>query len=178
MHPYQSTKTIKNLEEAYAMESKARNKYSFFAFTAKQEGFEQIADIFLVTAENEREHAEMWFRELEGIGNTLANLKSAAKDENYEWSDMYERFANDAQREGFTALAEKFREVAKIERAHEERYQTLIGNVEAQQVFTKDCEHTWICRACGHQLTATEAPQNCPVCTHPQSFYEIKCENY
>lgn len=178
MNKYENTKTLENLKQAYSIESKARNKYTFFSNVAKNEGFEQIADLFLITAENEREHAEMWFNEMGGIGNTLQNLNSSAKDENYEWTDMYERFANDASSEGFEELANKFREVAKIEKSHEERFNKLIDNLNSGKVFQKDCEHTWICRACGHQQTDFGAPSPCPVCGHPRAFYEIKCENY
>ena len=178
MNQYQGTQTEQNLKEAYAIESKARNKYTFFANTAKTEGYEQIADLFLVTAENEREHAEMWFSEMGGISNTLENLNSSAQDENYEWTDMYERFATQAQKDGFSELADKFRAVAAIEKQHEERFRKLIANIENGEVFQKECEHTWICRACGHQITAKEVPVNCPVCAHPKAFYQIHCENY
>jgi len=178
MNQYQGTQTEQNLKEAYAVESKARNKYTFFATTAKNEGYEQIADIFLKTADNEREHAEMWFSELGGISNCLENLNSAAQDENKEWSEMYETYANQAQQDGFSELADKFRAVASIEKTHEERFRALIENIQAQQVFQKQCEHTWECRACGHRLTDKQAPLSCPVCSHPQSFYQILCENY
>lgn len=178
MNQYQNTQTEQNLMQAYAIESKARNKYSFFATTAKNEGYEQIADIFLKTADNEREHAEMWFSELGGISNCLQNLNSAAEDEKKEWSEMYEGFANQAQQEGFEALAKKFREVAKIEKNHEERFRALIQNIEQQQVFQKECEHTWECRACGYRLTDTLTPASCPVCSHPQAFFQLNCENY
>ena len=178
MNQYQGTKTEENLKNAYAMESKARNKYSFFATTALNEGFEQIADIFKMTADNEREHAEMWFSEMGGISNTIANLNSAAADEKYEWSTMYEQYATIAHEEGFDALAEKFKKVADIEKSHEQRFQKLIANINNNQVFSKECEHTWQCRACGHKQTADAAPDSCPVCSHPQSFYQLYCENY
>ena len=178
MNQYTGTQTEKNLKEAYAVESKARNKYSFFATTAVQEGYEQIADIFRKTADNEREHAEMWFSELGGIAGTVQNLESAAKDENKEWSQMYENFANQAQQDGFLELAQKFRNVAAIEKTHENRYKTLIQNIQSQQVFHKECEHTWECRACGHRNIAKDAPASCPVCSHPQAFYQLNCENY
>lgn len=178
MNQYQQTQTQENLQKAYSMECKARNKYQFFAQTAVNEGYEHIADIFRKTADNEREHAEMWFSELGLISDTLKNLQSAANDEKYEWSEMYEQFAQTAKEEGFQTLAEKFRMVAQIEKEHESRYQKIIENIQRNEVFQKPCEHTWICRACGHQLTDTEAPVTCPVCTHPRSFYELKCENY
>lgn len=178
MNQYQGTKTEQNLKNAYAMESKARNKYSFFATTAVNEGYEQIADIFKMTADNEREHAEMWFSELGGISDTIANLNSAAKDENYEWYTMYEQYANTAKEEGFDALAEKFKMVAAIEKSHEQRYQKLIDNINNNEVFSKECEHTWQCRACGHKLCANAAPESCPVCSHPKAFYQIFNENY
>ena len=178
MNQYEGTKTQMNLQEAYAMECKARNKYTIFSDVAKNEGYEQLADIFMLTSENEREHAEMWFREMNAIGDTTANLQSAAKDENYEWTDMYERFAADAASEGFADLAKKFREVAKIEQAHEARFQKLIENIENGKVFSKECEHTWICRACGYKQCGNDAPSPCPVCGHPLAFFEIDCENY
>ena len=178
MNQYKGTQTEKNLQEAYAVESKARNKYSFFATTAQREGYEQIADLFLKTADNEREHAEMWFSEMGGISNTLENLGSAAQDEKKEWSEMYENYANQAQADGFTQLAEKFRAVAAIEKTHQERFEKLIENVKKNEVFQKECEHTRECRACGHLLTGKETPLTCPVCSHPQAFYQLNCENY
>ena len=178
MNQYEGTKTLENLKNAYAIESKARNKYSFFATTAINEGFEQIADVFKMTADNEREHAEMWFSEMGGIADTVQNLTSAAQDENYEWTNMYEQYAKTAEEEGFCALAEKFKKVAQIEKSHEQRFQRLIENINNNEVFQKECEHTWICRACGHKEVTKAAPSSCPVCEHPQSFYEILCENY
>ena len=175
---YAGTKTEKNLEAAFAGESQARNKYTYFASVAKKEGYEQIAAMFLKTAENEKEHAKLWFKELEGIGDTAANLAAAADGENYEWTDMYESFAKDAEEEGFTALAARFRLVAAIEKHHEERYRALLHNVEAQEVFEKSEVKVWECRNCGHIIVGTKAPQTCPTCLHPQSFFEINSENY
>ena len=172
------TKTEKNLQAAFAGESQARNKYTYFASVAKKEGFEQIAAIFTQTAENEKEHAKMWFKELNGIGNTAENLKHAAEGENYEWTDMYEQFAKEAEEEGFKALAAKFRMVGKIEKAHEERYLALLHNVEMQQVFEKSEETMWECRNCGHLVIGKKAPAVCPVCGHPQSYFEVRKENY
>lgn len=172
------TKTEKNLWEAFAGESQARNKYTYFASVAKREGYEQIAAIFLKTAENEKEHAKLWFRELGGIGDTAANLEAAAEGENYEWTDMYDRFAREAEEEGFKALAARFRMVGAIEKAHEERYRALLHNVEAQEVFRKSEVKMWECRNCGHIVVGTKAPEICPVCAHPQSFFEIREENY
>ncbi len=172
------TKTEQNLRDAFAGESQARNKYTYFASVAKKEGFEQISAIFLDTANNEKEHAKMWFKELGALGNTAANLKSAAEGENYEWTDMYAKFAQEAEEEGFTALAEKFRKVAAIEKTHEERYLKLLNNVEMQQVFEKAEETMWECRNCGHLVVGKKAPQVCPVCVHPQSFFEVRKENY
>ena len=172
------TKTEKNLMEAFAGESQARNKYTYFASVAKKEGYEQIAEIFLKTADNEKEHAKMWFKELKGIGNTKENLKAAADGENFEWTDMYEQFAKDAEEEGFTALAAKFRAVAAIEKAHEERYRKLLNNIEMQAVFAKSEEKMWECRNCGHLVIGKEAPEVCPVCNHPQSYFEVRKENY
>lgn len=172
------TKTEKNLWEAFAGESQARNKYTYFASVAKREGYEQIAAIFLKTAENEKEHAKLWFRELGGIGDTAANLEAAAEGENYEWTDMYDRFAREAEEEGFKALAARFRMVGAIEKAHEERYRALLHNVEAQEVFRKSEVKVWECRNCGHIVVGTKAPEICPVCAHPQSFFEIREENY
>ena len=175
---YAGTKTEANLAVAFAGESQARNKYTYFASVAKKEGFEQIAAIFLQTADNEKEHAKMWFKELDGLGDTAANLLSAAEGENYEWTDMYENFAKDAEAEGFTALAAKFRAVAKIEKSHEERYRKLLSNVEMQTVFEKGEMTMWECRNCGHLVMGNKAPGVCPVCAHPQSFFEVRKENY
>ena len=172
------TKTEKNLWAAFAGESQARNKYTYFASVAKREGYEQISAIFLKTAENEKEHAKLWFRELGGIGDTAANLEAAAAGENYEWTDMYEQFAREAEEEGFKALAARFRMVGAIEKAHEERYRALLHNVEAQEVFKKSEVKVWECRNCGHIVVGTKAPEICPVCAHPQSFFEVREENY
>lgn len=172
------TKTEKNLLEALAGESKARNKYTYFAGVAKKEGYEQIAEIFNRTAENEKEHAKLWFKELGLLGDTAQNLLSAAEGENYEWTDMYDRFAKEAQEEGFVELAAKFRMVADIEKTHEERYRALLNNVEMQQVFEKSDMIMWECRNCGHLVISKKAPQVCPVCQHPQSFFEVRKENY
>lgn len=178
MSKYKGTKTEKNLEAAFAGESQARNKYTYFASKAKKEGFEQIASIFLKTADNEKEHAKMWFKELDGIGTTAENLGAAAEGENYEWTDMYEAFAKDAEEEGFPELAEKFRAVGAIEKQHEERYRALLHNVETQEVFAKSEVKVWECRNCGHIVVGTVAPETCPVCAHPQSYFEIHAENY
>jgi len=172
------SKTEKNLMDAFAGESQARNKYTYFASVAKKEGYEQIADIFTKTADNEKEHAKLWFKALLGIGTTAENLKHAAEGENYEWTDMYERFAADAEAEGFTELARQFRGVAKIERTHEERYKALLKNVEMQAVFNKSDETMWECRNCGHLVIGKKAPEVCPVCKHPQSYFEVRKENY
>ena len=172
------TKTEKNLMEAFAGESQARNKYTYFASVAKKEGYEQIAAIFQNTADNEKEHAKLWFKALGELGDTAANLAAAAAGENYEWTDMYDRFAKDAEEEGFTELAYKFRAVAKIEKAHEERYRALLSNVEMQKVFEKSEETMWECRNCGHLVIGKKAPQICPVCTHAQSYFEVRKENY
>jgi ferredoxin hydrogenase len=172
------TKTEKNLMEAFAGESQARNKYTYFASVAKKEGYEQISAIFLKTAENEKEHAKMWFKALGELGNTAQNLLAAAQGENYEWTEMYAQFAKDAEEEGFLDLAAKFRGVAKIEKSHEERYKALLNNVEAQQVFAKAEVKVWECRNCGHLVEGKEAPQVCPVCAHPQSYFELRSENY
>jgi len=178
MNRYAGTKTEKNLEAAFAGESQARNKYTYFASKAKKEGFEQIAALFEKTAGNEKEHAELWFKELGGIGNTAENLLAAAEGENYEWTDMYEGFAKDAEEEGFTALAAKFRAVAAIEKHHEERYRALLHNVEAREVFEKSEVKVWECRNCGHIVVGTKAPEVCPVCAHPQAYFELNAENY
>ncbi|MBR3415955.1 MAG: rubrerythrin family protein [Clostridia bacterium] len=175
---YEGTKTEQNLKDAFAGESQARNKYTYFASKAKKEGFEQISALFLKTAENEKEHAKLWFKELEGIGSTAENLGAAADGENYEWTDMYETFAKEAEEEGFTELAAKFRGVAAIERHHEERYRALLRNVEAQEVFAKSEVKVWECRNCGHIVVGTSAPEICPVCAHPQAYFEINAENY
>ncbi|MCD8036569.1 MAG: rubrerythrin family protein [Clostridiales bacterium] len=172
------SKTEKNLMEAFAGESQARNKYTYFASTAKKEGYEQIAAIFQQTADNEKEHAKMWFKELGGIGDTAANLLAAAEGENYEWTDMYDRFAKDAEEEGFTALAAKFRMVGAIEKTHEERYRKLLNNVEIQAVFEKSGETMWECRNCGHIVIGKKAPEICPVCAHPKAYFEVRKENY
>ncbi|WP_407442164.1 rubrerythrin [Fibrobacter sp.] len=175
---YTGTKTEKNLEAAFAGESMARNKYTYFASKAKKDGFEQIAALFLKTADNEKEHAKMWFKELSGIGETTDNLKAAADGENFEWTDMYEGFAKTAEEEGFAALAKKFRMVAAIEKAHEERYRALLKNVEMAQVFEKSEVKVWECRNCGHIVVGTKAPEVCPVCAHPQAYFEVHAENY
>ena len=175
---YSGTQTEKNLEAAFAGESQARNKYTYFASVAKKQGFEQIADIFLKTADNEKEHAKMWFKELNGIGDTAENLLAAAEGENYEWTDMYEDFAKTAEEEGFTELAHKFRLVAAIEKHHEERYRALLRNVETTEVFKRSEIKVWECRNCGHIVVGKEAPEVCPVCNHPQSYFEIHAENY
>ena len=168
----------KNLEAAFAGESQARNKYTYFASVAKKQGFEQIANLFLKTADNEKEHAKMWFKELNGIGDTAENLLAAAEGENYEWTDMYEDFAKTAEEEGFTELAHKFRLVAAIEKHHEERYRALLRNVETAEVFKRSEIKVWECRNCGHIVVGKEAPEVCPVCNHPQSYFEIHAENY
>lgn len=175
---YAGTKTEKNLMEAFAGESQARNKYTYFASVAKKEGYEQLASIFLKTAENEKEHAKLWFKALGELGDTAANLLHAAEGENYEWTDMYDRFAKDAEEEGFHELAEQFRGVAAIEKTHEERYRALLKNVEMQAVFAKSEETIWECRNCGHLVMGKQAPDVCPVCKHPQSYFEVRKENY
>ena len=172
------TKTEKNLMEAFAGESQARNKYTYFASVAKKEGYEQIAEIFLKTAENEKEHAKMWFKALGELGNTAENLLAAANGENFEWTDMYDRMANEAEEEGFKELAVKFRLVAKIEKSHEERYRALLNNVEMQQVFEKAEMTIWECRNCGHLVMGKKAPEMCPTCAHPKSYFEVRKENY
>ena len=178
MSKYAGTQTEKNLEPAFAGESQATNKYTYFASKAKKEGFEQIADLFLKTANNEREHAKLWFKELEGIGDTAANLAAAAAGENYEWTDMYDGFAKTADEEGFPELAAKFRLVAQIEKRHEERYRALLKNVETKAVFEKSEVKVWECRNCGHIVIGEKAPEVCPTCNHPQSYFEIHAENY
>ena len=172
------SKTEKNLLAAFAGESQARNKYTYFASVAKKEGYEQIAAIFLQTAENEKEHAKMWFKELGELGNTAENLRHAAEGENYEWTDMYAKMAEEAEEEGFKAIAAKFRAVAKVEKAHEERYLALLNNVEMQKVFEKSEEVMWECRNCGHLVIGKKAPQVCPVCAHPQAYFEVRKDNY
>lgn len=178
MNKYAGTQTEKNLEAAFAGESQARNKYTYFASKAKKEGYEQIAAIFLKTADNEKEHAKMWFKELSGLNDTSENLKAAADGENYEWTDMYDDFAKTAEEEGFHELAEKFRMVAAIEKRHEERYRALLKNVETAEVFAKSEVRIWECRNCGHIVVGTNAPEICPVCAHPQAYFEISAENY
>lgn len=175
---YEGTKTEKNLMEAFAGESQARNKYTYFASKAKKDGFEQISAIFLKTADNEKEHAKMWFKELNGIGDTKENLAAAAEGENFEWTDMYEDFAKTAEEEGFPELAAKFRMVGAIEKRHEERYRQLLQNVEMQKVFEKSEVKVWECRNCGHIVVGEKAPELCPVCNHPQAYFEIHEENY
>ncbi len=177
-NPYAGTQTEKNLHAAFAGESEARNKYTYFASKAKKEGYEQIAALFLQTAENEKEHAKLWFKELNGIGSTAENLAAAAAGENYEWTDMYEGFARTAEAEGFPELAAKFRGVAAIEKHHEERYRALLHNVEAKEVFAKSEVKVWECRNCGHIVVGTQAPDVCPVCNHPQAYFEINQQNY
>ena len=178
MSKYEGTKTEKNLQAAFAGESQARNKYTYFASVAKKEGYEQIAAIFEETALNEKEHAKMWFKELDGIGDTIANLHAAAAGENYEWTDMYDEFAKTARAEGFDRIADLFEGVAAIEKEHEARYRKLIENIEGGLVFSKDGDRIWKCRNCGHICIGASAPEVCPVCNHPQSFFEIKAENY
>ena len=175
---YEGTKTEKNLEAAFAGESQARNKYTYFASVAKKEGYEQISALFLKTAENEKEHAKMWFKELNGIGDTAENLCAAAEGENYEWTDMYDGFAKTAEEEGFHDLAVKFRLVAAIEKSHEERYRALLKNVKTAEVFAKSEVKVWECRNCGHIVVGKKAPEVCPTCPHPQSYFEVRAENY
>ncbi len=175
---YAGTKTEKNLWEAFAGESQARNKYTYFASVAKKAGYEQIAALFLKTAENEKEHAKLWFKALGGVGTTEENLKAAAEGENFEWTDMYERMAQEADEEGFHDLAEQFRGVGAIEKHHEERYRKLLQNVEEKKVFEKSGVTVWECRNCGHIVIGTKAPDVCPVCKHPQSYFEVHDENY
>ena len=175
---YAGTQTEKNLRAAFSGESEARNKYTFFASVARKQGFEQIAALFLKTAENEKEHAKLWFKELNGIGTTAENLLSAANGENYEWTDMYEGFAKTAEEEGFPELAQRFRLVGAVEKHHEERYRALLRNVEMDEVFAKSEVKVWECRNCGHIVVGMTAPDICPVCSHPQSYFEIHAENY
>ena len=178
VNKYAGTQTEKNLQAAFSGESEARNKYTYFASVAKKEGYEQMAALFLKTAENEKEHAKMWFKELAGIDDTKENLAAAAEGENYEWTDMYEGFAKTAEEEGFRARAAKFRAVGEIEKHHEERYRALLKNIETAQVFEKSEVKVWECRNCGHIVVGTKAPQVCPVCAHPQSYFEVREENY
>lgn len=175
---YAGTKTEKNLWEAFAGESQARNKYTYFASVAKKAGFEQIAELFLKTADNEKEHAKLWFKELGVLGDTAQNLLHAAEGENAEWTDMYERMAQDAEEEGFHDLAKRFRGVAAIEKEHEERYRALLNNVETKQVFEKSGVTVWECRNCGHIVVGLKAPDECPVCNHAQSYFEVRKQNY
>ena len=177
-NPYAGTKTEKNLWEAFAGESQARNKYTYFASKAKKEGYEQIAALFLATAENEKEHAKLWFKALGELNKTAENLVEAANGENYEWTDMYDRMAKEADEEGFHALAQQMRGVAAIEKSHEERNRALLNNIETQQVFKKAGIVMWECRNCGHLVIGEEAPKVCPVCAHPQAFFEVRAENY
>ena len=175
---YSGTQTEKNLMEAFAGESQARNKYTYFASKAKKEGYEQIAAIFQQTADNEKEHAKLWFKELNGIGDTAQNLAAAAEGENYEWTDMYDGFAKTAEEEGFPELAAKFRLVAAIEKRHEERYRALLKNVETAAVFAKSEVKVWECRNCGHIVVGEKAPEICPTCDHPQAYFEIHIDNF
>ncbi|WP_346890867.1 rubrerythrin [Clostridium sp. UBA3887] len=175
---YAGTKTEKNLMEAFSGESQARNKYTYFANIAQREGYDQLAEIFLMTARNEQEHARIWYEELGNLGNTAENLLHAAEGENYEWTDMYDGFAKDAEAEGFKELAERFRRVAAIEKSHEERYRKLLKNIEMQQVFEKGEETMWECRVCGHLIMGKKAPEVCPVCKYSQSYFEVRKENY
>lgn len=177
-NPYAGTQTEKNLLAAFAGESQARNKYTYFASAAKKEGFEQISAIFQQTADNEKEHAKMWFKELSGIGDTAQNLGAAADGENFEWTDMYAGFAKTAEAEGFSELAKKFRAVAEVEKHHEERYRALLKNVETKAVFEKSEVKVWECRNCGHIMIGKKAPDICPVCSHPQAYFEVHAENY
>lgn len=175
---YAGTKTEKNLWDAFAGESQARNKYTYFASVAKKAGYEQIADLFLKTANNEKEHAKLWFKELGELGDTAENLLHAAEGENYEWTDMYENMAKDADEEGFHELAQRFRAVAAVEKRHEERYRALLNNVEAKTVFEKSGITVWECRNCGHICMGEKAPEICPVCNHPQAYFEVEAKNY
>ena len=175
---YAGTQTEKNLQAAFTGESQARSKYTFFASVAKKQGYEQIAALFLKTADNEKEHAKLWFKELAGIGSTAENLAAAAEGENYEWTDMYAGFAKTAEAEGFPELAARFRMVGEVERHHEERYRALLHNVETAAVFAKSEVKIWECRNCGHIVVGTAAPEVCPVCNHPQSYFELHAENY
>lgn len=174
----QGSKTEKNLWEAFAGESMARNKYTYFASAAKKEGFEQISAIFIQTADNEKEHAKLWFKELGLLGDTKANLEAAAKGENEEWTAMYKRMAAEAKEEGFLALSERFSYIAAIEKTHEERYRALLNNLDTGKVFSKDASQVWVCRNCGYKTTGVNAPKECPACAHPQAYYELDCQNY
>ena len=180
MKELKGTKTEKNLLDAFAGESMARNKYTYFASKAKKEGYEQIAALFTETADNEKEHAKLWFKYLEGgaIQDTMKNLKAAAEGENYEWTDMYDRMAREAEEEGFDEIAERMRGVAAIEKLHEERYRKLLKNIEDAVVFSREGECVWICRNCGHVVVGKQAPEVCPVCSHPQAYFEIKADNF
>ena len=180
MKELKGTKTEKNLQEAFAGESQARNKYTYFASKARKDGYEQIAALFEETANNEKEHAKLWFKYLEGgeIKDTMSNLQEAANGENYEWTDMYDRMAKEAEEEGFKEIAAKFRAVGAIEKHHEERYRKLLKNIEDSVVFSRDGDRIWICRNCGHIVVGAKAPKVCPVCRHPQSFFELRAENY
>ena len=180
MKSLKGTKTEKNLQEAFAGESMARNKYTFFASKAKKDGFVQISNIFLETAANEKEHAELWYKYLNGgkVSDTATNLEDAANGENFEWTNMYERMAKEAREEGFDEIAEKFEGVAKIEKAHEERYRKLLDNVKKERVFSKDGDVIWQCANCGHIVIGKKAPEECPVCNHPQAYFQVKAENY
>lgn len=175
---YSGTKTEKNLWEAFAGESQARNKYTYFASVAKKAGYEQIAELFLKTAENEKEHAKLWFKELGQLGDTAENLAHAAEGENYEWTDMYDRMAQEAEEEGFHEIAEKFRGVGAIEKRHEERYRKLLQNIEDAIVFSREGDAIWVCRNCGHVVVGKQAPKVCPVCAHPQSYFELQANNF
>ena len=175
---YSGSQTEKNLEAAFAGESQARNKYTYFASVAKKQGFEQIADLFLKTADNEKEHAKMWFKELNGIGDTAENLLAAAEGENYEWTDMYATFAKEAREEGFDHIADLFEMVGAIEKEHEERYRKLLRNVEDKLVFSRDGDCVWQCSNCGHIVVGRQAPEVCPVCAHPKAYFELKADNY
>ncbi|MGE4214152.1 MAG: rubrerythrin [Anaerotignaceae bacterium] len=178
MNPYTGTKTEKNLAEAFAGESQARNKYTYFAHIAQREGFDQLSEIFLATARNEQEHARIWYEEMGHLGTTAENLLAAAEGENYEWTDMYDRFAREAEEEGFVELAARFRRIGNIEKAHEERYRALLKNIEMQKVFEKGEECMWECRICGHLVMGKKAPEVCPVCKYSQSYFEVRKENY
>ena len=177
-NPYAGTKTEQNLREAFSGESQARNKYTYFAAAAKRQGFEQIAALFLETAENEKEHAKLWFRALGAMNGTASDLQSAAEGEHFEWTDMYDRMAREADEEGFHDLAAQFRGVAAIERTHEERFRKLLSSVGSETVFRRSTEEVWICRNCGHIAVGAEAPDACPVCKHPQAYFELRAENY
>ena len=175
---YAGTQTEKNLEAAFAGESQARNKYTYFASVAKKEGYEQISALFLKTADNEKEHAKLWFKELQGIGNTAANLAAAAAGENYEWTDMYAGFAATAEEEGFERIAQLFRMVGAIEKGHEERYREVKKLLEEGRLFARETEQVWICTNCGHIHIGTHAPEKCPVCEHPQAYFVLRAENH